>query len=231
MTSSKKEHMVIAALRDKLNNSYNNLIQSDPMVYYRRIIFVVVYVCVLFIQQTRYHWWYPTIPVYPNNIQEAQIVLNDYILKRMPSDVEFAILVDENPAVPFQSVIPETDMPLEEMKRIMVRPAPMALIMFYKYLYNRARPFQVIPDKINLENGTLLPLKNYKTPSYPSGHAYQAYYLASILCKQFPTKTKAIMDVAEKVANSRIIAGVHYPSDRDFAKQLVRLQRGDKLPI
>jgi hypothetical protein len=59
------------------------------------------------------------------------------------------------------------------------------------------------------------------TPAYPSGHAFQAYYSAKLLSKWEPEKKKEWGAIAEKCANIRIIAGLHYPSDRDFARRLV----------
>jgi membrane-associated phospholipid phosphatase len=85
-----------------------------------------------------------------------------------------------------------------------------------KYIYNRARPAQIAPEIINEKNGTLLHSDSGNTPAYPSGHAIQCYYLAKILVRKFPAKTQAIMEIATKCANIRIMAGLHYPSDRDF---------------
>lgn len=93
--------------------------------------------------------------------------------------------------------------------------------MTYKYIYNRARPYQVAPKLINKENGTLLVSQTADTPAYPSGHAFQAYYLAKILSKKFPKKKDELMKLAKRVSDARILAGLHFPSDRDFAYWLV----------
>jgi membrane-associated phospholipid phosphatase len=85
-----------------------------------------------------------------------------------------------------------------------------------KWIYNRARPEQIAPEIINEKNGTLLHSDSANTPAYPSGHAIQTYYLAKILVRKFPAKTHSIMEIATKCANIRIMAGLHYPSDRDF---------------
>ena len=89
-------------------------------------------------------------------------------------------------------------------------------IMYYKILYNRARPSQVAPDDIDYLDSVTA-----NTASYPSGHAFQGYYAAKILSQWEPSRKQEWMDIAERVANIRIIAGLHYPSDRDFARQLV----------
>jgi len=59
------------------------------------------------------------------------------------------------------------------------------------------------------------------TPAYPSGHAFQAYYAAKLLSQWEPARKKEWGAIAEHVANIRIIVGLHYPSDRDFARRLV----------
>lgn len=181
----------------------------------------------------RYHWWYPAIVLganpYPDNREEAAIVLKDYVTKRTQSDVEFAMMVDEAPEKAFQHVISESEMPATEMSRIMTHPLVKLHIRAYKYAYNRGRPHQALPEQINLESGTMLPLKTADTPSYPAGHAYQAYFMASILCKKFPHKTREIEEAADRLATSRIYAGVHYPSDNAFSKKLVTSHKLDAL--
>lgn len=72
----------------------------------------------------------------------------------------------------------------KDMKKILMSPKILTIIMMYKYIYNRPRPSQVAPNIINKESGTLLNSETADTPSYPSGHAFQAYYLAKILSKK-----------------------------------------------
>ncbi len=49
--------------------------------------------------------------------------------------------------------------------------------------------------------------------SYPSGHSTQAFLWAGLLAEIFPEKRAALRERAELVAWSRVVAGVHYPSD------------------
>ena len=108
------------------------------------------------------------------------------------------------------------EMTLEEMDKIMTSSRVMFVTKMLKWKYNRARPAQIAPELINEKNGTLLHSDSAATPAYPSGHAVQTYYLAKILSRRFPAKTQAVMEIATKCANIRIMAGHHYPSDRDF---------------
>jgi len=106
----------------------------------------------------------------------------------------------------------------EDLEKIILSPKIINIIMKYKYIYNRARPSQVAPEIINAK---LLDSKTASTPAYPSGHAFQAYYLAKILTKKFPEKKEELMKIADRVSDARIIAGLHYPSDKYFAYWLV----------
>jgi membrane-associated phospholipid phosphatase len=109
-----------------------------------------------------------------------------------------------------------SDEQFQRLKKEIVSPRVIGKIMYYKKLYNRARPAQVAPELV-------LPLysSTADTPAFPSGHAFQGYYAAKILSKWMPKRKKEWDAIAERCANIRIIAGLHYPSDRDFAKKLI----------
>ena len=99
------------------------------------------------------------------------------------------------------------------------------LVLRLKKFYNRPRPFQVSPyhdidvrynKSIQSGRGTA------HTPSYPSGHTAQALLGAEMLAKNNPNHREGLMAIAERVALARLKEGVHYLSDNDFAKVLVR---------
>jgi len=165
---------------------------------------------------------------FPDSREEIQIVMSEYIMKRMPSDVSFFRMTDMNPASAFTSVIKSDEMTLEEMDKIMTNSRVIFVTMSLKNFYNRARPFQIAPEIINEKTGTLLHSDSANTPAYPSGHAIQAYYLAKVLARKFPAKTQALMEIATKCSNIRIIAGHHFPSDRDFGWWVVDHYLTDK---
>jgi hypothetical protein len=147
--------------------------------------------------------------------------MNDYILQRNKSDIDFFYLTDNDIAKAFEGVITQNEMKKEEMNEIIRSSRIINIIMTYKNLYNRARPAQIAPHIINKENNILLNSKTADTPSYPSGHAFQSYYLGKILSQKFPEKKEEIMKIARRCGDIRIIGGLHYPSDRDFAYWLV----------
>ena len=56
--------------------------------------------------------------------------------------------------------------------------------------------------------------------AYPSGHATVGYLLGLTLAEMAPEKRDDILDRADAFARSRLICGVHYPSDIRASKSL-----------
>ncbi len=87
-----------------------------------------------------------------------------------------------------------------------------------KRAWNRPRP-PLFDSRIH----PVVPLP--KSGAYPSGHATQAFVWAGLLAEIFPENRDAIRARAHLVAWSRVIGGVHYPTDifsgRDLGDQLV----------
>ena len=75
-----------------------------------------------------------------------------------------------------------------------------------KYAHRRSRP--------SVQNKALTPyLPNPDSPSYPCEHSVTAGAAATILAYLFPAKADSIQQIAEGVGQSRVWAGVVYPSD------------------
>jgi hypothetical protein len=93
-----------------------------------------------------------------------------------------------------------------------------SIIYQLKYHYNRPRPAQVAKAyglKFHEE-----PLDTANTPSYPSGHAIQGRLLSRVLSSKYPEYTNDIMKLGDNVANSRLIAKVHFVSDSLFGLKI-----------
>ena len=175
----------------------------------------LIYFILMSLQPPRYNMWYPTIKSsYPNNAREIGIMVREYFPKRTPENIQFFKLTDPSPLEAFREKLTEEQ--FHKLKKEVKSPAIVGKINFYKKLYNRARPFQVAPQIVDALYSTTA-----NTPAYPSGHAFQAYYAAKLLSQWEPAREKEWEAIAERCANIRIIAGLHYPSDRDFARQLV----------
>lgn len=75
-----------------------------------------------------------------------------------------------------------------------------------KYAYNRARPSEADPTF-----NALLPTP--ASPSYPSEHAAVAAAASGVLAYLFPDVAAALVARADEAIQSRLVAGVQYPSD------------------
>jgi hypothetical protein len=93
-----------------------------------------------------------------------------------------------------------------------------ALIIQLKDFYQRARPYQIA----YYTEQNLVPFNSASanTPSYPSGHSAQAYFIGLVESFKYPHKEKEIKKFCNMIAKSREVMGVHYESDTDFGKTI-----------
>jgi membrane-associated phospholipid phosphatase len=84
-----------------------------------------------------------------------------------------------------------------------------------KYFYNRPRPSEA--------DATLpVVLPTPRSPSYPSEHAAAAGAAATVLSYFFPDETSSFEAMAEEAAQSRVLAGLQFPSDSSAGLELGR---------
>jgi len=84
-----------------------------------------------------------------------------------------------------------------------------------KYAYNRARPSELDPSLTTAVSVA-------RSPSYPCEHATAAGAASAVLGYLFPTEAATFNSMAEEAAQSRVIAGVQYPSDSRAGLELGR---------
>ena len=82
-----------------------------------------------------------------------------------------------------------------------------------KMKYKRPRPYEV-SEKIKSITDT------DDSPSFPSGHAIEAYALAKVLAEEYPDKEEELFNMAEAVSLSRVLMGNHYPSDIEAGEKI-----------
>jgi hypothetical protein len=95
------------------------------------------------------------------------------------------------------------------------------LLVKTKFHFQRVRPYQLA----YFYNVPLYPYPSLSAnnPSYPSGHAFQAKVFAIVLGNKYPLFYKPLMELADDIANSRFMMGLHYKSDIDFANYMAEL--------
>ncbi len=75
-----------------------------------------------------------------------------------------------------------------------------------KYEHNRQRPSPA-------QDGIKQLIEPPQTPSYPCEHSVTAGAGATMLAYLFPAKADSIITAAKRIGQSRVLAGVQYPSD------------------
>jgi len=95
----------------------------------------------------------------------------------------------------------------------------MRIAMYLKYKYLRPRPYQIAPYYDSSVQATDANAED--TPAYPSGHSMVGYALAKLYADLYPAHREDFERLGDKVALSRIQAGVHYMSDVEHAKRVV----------
>lgn len=134
------------------------------------------------------------------------------MLKRKKEDVEFFYKTNKSVIYAFLPYVNETEKDLNTLIQ-----SQNHIILFFKYIINRRRPYQI--------NKKLYPLstETSQTPSYPAGHAYQAILLAKYLSKKYPKKKHLFYKLALKCDYCRVKAGLYYKSDGVFSRYLFKL--------
>jgi hypothetical protein len=75
-----------------------------------------------------------------------------------------------------------------------------------KYAYKRSRPF-------SLDRHVKTYILNPQSPSYPCEHSVTAGVAATLLAHFYPAKANTVNQLSTEVMQSRIAAGVAFPSD------------------
>lgn len=93
-----------------------------------------------------------------------------------------------------------------------------SIITDLKKYYDRPRPKELAAAMgISF---TCDDLETAQSPSYPSGHTIQAYVVAKLLSDQFPEHHENLHKIAEIISQSRIDAGVHFPTDVEYGREV-----------
>jgi hypothetical protein len=78
--------------------------------------------------------------------------------------------------------------------------------MHFKLMFSRPRPVQIYP-------ALMPPILTPAHPSYPNAHALQSWIITKALVTVVPALTVQLELLAQRIAENREVAGLHYPSD------------------
>lgn len=93
-----------------------------------------------------------------------------------------------------------------------IMPLADGVIMKFKYDFKRPRP-RALAKLYGVDLGEEIVMDSMNTPSYPSGHSTQGYFLGLTLAQKYPDLEEELMLVAKNISKSRQIARAHFPSD------------------
>tara|TARA_Y100000996_G_C22548071_1_gene652627 strand:- start:1926 stop:2423 length:498 start_codon:yes stop_codon:yes gene_type:complete len=148
--------------------------------------------------------------LYPDSYKESFKVLK----KMKNPDMEYFLLSDESPRSPFIKYLESKGLDYDADELVDIINETYPVIIQIKNYYNRPRPEQVNSKIEAYDSNTA------KTPAFPSGHALQSYVIAKRLSKKYPLHTLKFYRIADRIAESRVSVGLHYPSDNTFSRQL-----------
>ena len=92
------------------------------------------------------------------------------------------------------------------------------ILNYLKDVINRPRPYQLA----KAYDVPLYPLirTDAMTASYPSGHALTAFTMAEHYARKYPEIASEVREVGKRIARSREVAGIHYPSDTKISRYI-----------
>jgi len=101
-----------------------------------------------------------------------------------------------------------------------------SLLMNLKFKFNRVRPFQLAYYyKMQLHPSDTI---SSQSPSYPSGHAFQAKLITEVLGNKYPKYYHSFKQLNDDISMSRLYLGVHYQSDIDMGLYAAEMVLGNK---
>lgn len=96
-----------------------------------------------------------------------------------------------------------------------------ALLFYLKEMINRPRPYQLA----RYFGYPMFPLirTDAMTAAYPSGHALTGFVLSEYYARKFPKIAGKLRALGARIAESREVTGIHYPSDTKISREICDL--------
>ena len=148
-------------------------------------------------------------------IKELSVIQKQYYNRYNPDSIQDSLdsIVDTFDNFLMSAGIRSQKDLLEQLKN-----ETLPIIHMHKNYFNSLRP-KDLAHKHNIDFKSDF-LESAQSPSYPSGHATQAYYVAFKLIKLYPGLKTELLELANMISQARIDRGVHFPSDIEAGKIL-----------
>lgn len=160
----------------------------------------------------------PPPPPLDQRVKELDHLKIQYKNRKNPDELQSAL--DEDMAGLFDSLVMSAGNSSirDYIKNLYLSIMP--VIVYHKDYFSEVRP-AVLAAQINMpfESDDL---ETAQSPSYPSGHTTQAFYIARALSLRYPKLRDDFFNLAEMIAQSRMDRAVHFPSDVSAGKILAK---------
>ena len=137
-----------------------------------------------------------------------------------PEEIAFARHVDnvENYANMFLDILKEEEPNISMGDFFRVDSQTEPILYYLKDKINRPRPYQLA--KALQYNINPIIKTDACSAAYPSGHALSAYFMSQYFANKYPNLRESLLELGERIADSRVNVGIHFPSDSKISKEI-----------
>lgn len=138
-----------------------------------------------------------------------------------PEEIAFARHVDkvENYANMFLDILKEENPNISMGDFFRVDSQTESILYYLKDKINRPRPYQ-LAKALQYDVNPIIKT-DACSAAYPSGHALSAYFMSQYFAIKYPNLREKLLELGEKIADSRVNVGIHFPSDNKISKEIV----------
>lgn len=163
----------------------------------------------------------------PANDSETTATDLQLLLEKMSNttaeELQFARYVEsvDNLAQSFIDILKESGIEITMGDFFGIDSQTEGLLHFLKNEINRPRPYQLA----KCYDMPLYPLirTDAMSAAYPSGHALTAFVTSEYYAKKYPEIAKQLRDHGQRIAESRELTGIHYPSDTEISREICKI--------
>lgn len=143
--------------------------------------------------------------------------------KATAEEIQFARYVEsvDNLAQSFIDILKENDIEVTMGDFFRIDSQTEGILHFLKNEINRPRPYQLA----KYYELPLFPLirTDAMSAAYPSGHALTGFVMGEYFANKYSNLAPQLRAHGERIANSRELTGIHYPSDTQISRDICKI--------
>lgn len=163
-------------------------------------------------------------PANDSEITKADLqTLLEKTSKATAEEIQFARYVEDvsNLAQTFVDILKENNIEITMGDFFSIDRQTESLLHFLKNKINRPRPYQLA----KYYDLPLFPLirTDAMSAAYPSGHALTGFVTSEYFANKYTDIATILREHGERIANSRELTGIHYPSDTKVSREICKI--------